>query len=92
MRAHLRSVLDPCVEYGFHSADLATDAKDVDNLFDERNALRARLLIPQEIPLETYRDRLSAQRGDAVVPAMQTTPVVSAPGKIATDIEELFER
>ncbi|CEG48518.1 uncharacterized protein PHALS_06337 [Plasmopara halstedii] len=107
-RAHPRSVIDPRVEYDFHPADPALETKDAvtrslrvhingspartDDEVATRKALRARFLVPQEIPLDVYRTRPSAQRGGSRVPTMRTIPVVLAPNESTTDDEALFER
>ncbi|KAL8011748.1 hypothetical protein Plhal710r2_c049g0153531 [Plasmopara halstedii] len=68
--SYLRSVIDPRVENGSRSAEPATEAKDAitrslgvyivgpqattQTEFDQRKALRARFLVPHEIPMDWY--------------------------------------
>ncbi|KAL7999173.1 hypothetical protein Plhal703r1_c26g0108501 [Plasmopara halstedii] len=79
MRAHSRPILDPRVEYGFRSADPATEARNSINRclgiyvvwppattqdeLNRRKALPTQSLTPQEVPADVYRARLRAQRG-----------------------------
>ncbi|KAL7679262.1 hypothetical protein Plhal304r1_c082g0167071 [Plasmopara halstedii] len=100
MRAHPRSVIDPRVEYGFRSADLATEAegailqslgvcivgpRPLHKPILTDESSSSSLLGTSKIPMESHRVRLCAQKEGTSIPAMQMILLVLAPGDAAAD-------
>ncbi|KAL7683814.1 hypothetical protein Plhal304r1_c039g0116711 [Plasmopara halstedii] len=108
MRLYQRSVLDPSVEYGVRSVDPATEAKYAitrslgvyvvgppatnQTELDQREALRDRFSVLQEIPIDRYHARLGAQKEGAFKPTIRTIAVLLAPGEPTVENEEIFDR
>ncbi|KAL8011279.1 hypothetical protein Plhal710r2_c053g0160571 [Plasmopara halstedii] len=87
MLSYPRKVLDPRRDHSIYVVGIpaTTQAEQ-----DQRKALQARFLVPQESPMDRYSAQLRAQSGCAPVPAMRTNPTALAPGKTDANDEELF--